>query len=113
MQYLERSFYVNSGMYNKMQKYICKTFFSSFQNGFKELFGLNRNYFCCPVSNRGEERTNAGENYELTRTQNGLDKSCFTQNDQTKVEGSPETVNVDLRSVDSIAVISTNIYVAT
>jgi hypothetical protein len=87
--------------------------FSSFQNGFKELFGLNRNYFCCPVSNRGEERTNAGDNYELTRRQNDLDKSCFTQNDQTKVEGSPETVNVDLRSVDSIAVISTNIYVAT
>ena len=111
MQHLEKSFYLNSAMYNTMQKYI--THFFSFQNGFKELFGLNRNYFCCPVSNRGEERTNAGDNYELTRRQNDLDKSCFTQNDQTKVEGSPETVNVDLRSVDSIAVISTNIYVAT
>ena len=96
-----------------MQKYVYNTFFSSFQNGFKELFGLNRNYFCCPVSNRGEERTNAGDDYELTRRQNDVDKSCFTQNDQTKLEGSPETVNVDLRSVDSIAVISTNIYVAT
>ena len=113
MQHLERSFYVNSGMYNTMQKYMVKYIFSSFQNGFKELFGLNRNYFCCSVSNRGEERTNAGDNYELTRRQNDLEKSCFTQNDQTKVEGSPETVNVDLRSVDSIAVISTNIYVAT
>ena len=67
--------------------------------------GLKNNRYCCPTSTRGVENNNGADNYELSQRPIGREK--------TEVDDSPETVNVTLRSVDSIAVISSNVYVAT
>ena len=68
--------------------------------------GLKNNRFCCPTSTRGAENNNGADNYELSQRPND-------RGEKTEVDDSPETVNVTLRSVDSIAVISSNMYVAT
>lgn len=75
------------------------------QAGFKELFGLKRlECCCCQNSNDNEEDPNLVEN--ILPSQPG---PSMENDDEDDPDDSPETMNVTLKSVDSIAVISSSI----
>ena len=61
---------------------------------------------CCCSSHRGSQSgfDNAEQNEEASRD----NPEDFNEINNDQVENSPETLNVVLKSVDSIAVISTN-----